>query len=185
MNQRLLFLATCSLLSACTGYRESMPGVWRSPFPREEQLIHRIEHDNIQTVLCLRGGRTSRQTERAAVNSGAEFVCVPFSAKRLPQPEVLLQLWEVAKTAERPIMVHCRAGVDRTGLTLALIALHDTQDLAVARSQLAFIPNGHIAAFGTEKMDEVLDLYEPYLESLPFPLWVKNVYAEDYKRLTE
>ena len=183
MTVRLLFIVVSSLLVACTGYRESLPGIWRSPFPREEQLIRRIEQQDIRTVLCLRGGRTARQTERATVNSGAEFVCVPFSAKRLPRPDVLLRLWQIAETAERPILVHCRAGVDRTGLTLALIALCDGQDITAARSQLAFIPNGHIAAFGTDNMDLVLDLYEPFAEMLPFPLWVERVYARDYERL--
>jgi len=180
---RTLLIAGSLLLSACTGYRESMPGVWRSPYPRETQLLHRIEQDEIRTVVCLRGGRTARQTERATVNSGAVYLCVPFSAKRLPQPEVLSRLWQIADQAERPIMVHCRAGVDRTGLALALIALHDTGDLEAARRQLDFIPYGHLKAFGTEKMDEVLDLYEPYQETLDFPTWVERVYANDYPKL--
>lgn len=177
---RFLVIVAVLLLTACTGYREGMPGIFRSPFPREEQLIRRIEQDQIRTVVSLRGGRTARQTERATVNSGAEFVCVSFSAKRLPHPDVLLRLWNVAATAKRPIMVHCRAGVDRTGLALALIALHDTHDMALARKQLAFVPNGHIAAFGTDNMDLVLDLYEPFVDSLPFADWVKSVYAKDY-----
>lgn len=180
---RSLAIVVVLLLAACTGYREGMPGVFRSPYPREEQLIRRIDQDNIRTVVSLRGGRTARQTERATVNSGAEFISVSFSAKRLPNPDVLLRLWEVAETAQRPIMVHCRAGVDRTGLALAVIALHDTQDIKLARQQLAFVPNGHIAAFGTEKMDLVLDLYEPFLDKMPFPLWVQRVYAQEYKRL--
>lgn len=186
MRSRLqvLFATTTLLLvlaSSCTGFREGMPGVFRSPFAREEQMIRRIQQNGIRTVVCMRGGRTARQSERAAMAGGAAFEKVSISAKRPPRPDALLRLWQLAETAERPIMVHCRAGVDRTGLALAIIALHDTGDMELAREQLAFIPNGHLKFFGTEAMDKVLDDYEPFLGVLPFPDWVQRVYASDYQ----
>jgi predicted protein tyrosine phosphatase len=170
------------LTTACTGFREGMPQVFRSPFAREEQMIHRIEANHIRSVLCLRGGDTARQSSRAALATGAAFTAVPMSAKRAPSPETLLALWQFAATAERPVLVHCRAGVDRTGLALAIIALHDKGDLALAREQLSFFTAGHLAAFGTEAMDRVLDQYEPFHGVLDFPTWVQQVYASDYTR---
>lgn len=177
----LPLLALLLLTSACTGFREGMPGVFRSSFPREEQMIRRIEQNGIKSVLCLRGGRTARQSERATMGGCAAFMSVPISAKSAPRPSALLRLWNVAATAERPILVHCRAGVDRTGLALAIIALHDTGDLDLAREQLAFVPNGHIAAFGTEAMDRVLDDYAPFHDVLTFPAWIERVYTADYE----
>lgn len=179
---QLLVAATLLGLTACTGFREGVPGVFRSPHAREEQMIRRLERHDIRTLLCLRGGRTARQSARAALAANATFVSIPISAKRAPRPESLLQLWQVAESAERPILAHCRAGVDRTGLALALIVLHDTGDLGAAREQLAFVPNGHLKAFGTEEMDRVLDLYEPFAGVLTFPVWVERVYAADYAR---
>ena len=176
----LLMITLLVLTSACTGFREGMPGVFRSPFAREEQMIRRIEQHDIKSVLCLRGGRSARLSERATMGGGAVYTAVPISAKRAPRPEALLRLWNVAATAERPILVHCRAGVDRSGLALAIIALHDTGDLELAREQLAFFPNLHIAAFGTEAMDQVIDDFAPYLNVLPFPVWVEQVYTADY-----
>ena len=178
----LLLLTLLLLTSACTGFREGMPGVFRSSFAREEQMIRRIEQNGIRSVLCLRGGRTARQSERASLAGGASFTAVPISAKSAPRPQALLRMWHVAATAERPIMVHCRAGVDRTGLALAIIALHDTGDFALAREQLAFLPNGHLAAFGTEAMDQVLDDFEPFHGVLAFPDWVERIYTADYER---
>ena len=172
-----------SLIAAsCTGFREAAPGIFRSPFTREEQLIRRIERHDIRTVVCLRGGRTARLSERATLATDSEFVMVPISAKRAPHPDALRALWRVAAEAERPLLVHCRAGVDRTGLATALIVLHDTGDLEQARSQLAFVPHGHVAAFGTEAMDEVLDGYAPYADRMTFPRWVDEVYAAEWEQ---
>jgi predicted protein tyrosine phosphatase len=159
-----------------------MKGVYRSPFSLEEQMYRRLQDHKIQSVLCLRGGRTARQTERVAQAANTEFYRVAISAKAAPSPTALLKIWQIAEEAPRPIFVHCRAGVDRTGLALALIALHDTGDIKLAREQLAFIPNGHLAAFGTEAMDRVIDQYAPFLGIMPFPSWVEHVYAPDYER---
>ena len=151
--------------------------MFRSPFAREEQMIRRIEEHDIKNVLCLRGGRSARQSERATMGGGATFTAIPISATKTPSPDALLRIWNFAKTAERPCMVHCLAGVDRTGLALAIIALHDTGDLKLARRQLAFIPNGHIAAFGTEAMDHVLDEYSAFHPELVFNEWVTQIYT--------
>jgi len=179
VRNQLLLLST-ALVSGCTGFREGMPGVFRSPFPMEEQMIRRIEAHDIKSVLCLRGGRSARQSERATMGGGATFTGIPISAKKAPNPDALLGIWNFAKTAERPVMVHCLAGVDRTGLALAIIALHDTGDLKLARRQLAFIPNGHIAAFGTEAMDHVLDEYSAFDQELAFAEWVTQIYTPNY-----
>jgi uncharacterized protein (TIGR01244 family) len=171
-------LLSMLLLTACTGFTEVRPGVFRSPQPGEDQLARRIAAHGIRTVACLRGdGEPSAASARATLASGATFVTVPMSATRPPRPDTLLQLWRLAATAERPLLLHCRAGVDRTGLAAALVVLHDTGDLEAARGQLALVPYGHVGAFGTQAMDHVLDAYEPYAGSMAFPDWVQQVYA--------
>ena len=167
-------------LFACTGFREALPGVYRSPQPSENQLMRRIVRHDIQTVICLRGGGSARLTARATHGAGCAFLNVPLSANHHPKPAVLLELWRIAAEATRPLLFHCRAGVDRTGLALAIVVLHDTGSLDQARSQLALIPNGHLAAFGPKAMDEVLDAYEPFDGILPFPNWVERVYSADW-----
>ena len=144
-------------------------------------MIQRIHEHQIKTVLCLRGGDSVRQSKRATIAGNASFTQIPISAKSLPHPDALLAIWRVATSAERPVLVHCRAGVDRTGLALALIALHDTGSLDAARSQLAFTTNWHIKAFGTEAMDQVLDQFEPFHGIMAFPSWVDRVYRIDYE----
>lgn len=176
---RTLLLPTLALaLAACTGFTVVRPGVYRSPQPGEDQLARRIAAHDIRTVACLRGdGEPSAASRRAADGAGAEFVQVPMSATRRPSAATLLALWGLAETAQRPLLLHCRAGVDRTGLAAAIIVLHDTGDLAEARAQLALVPYGHVGAFGTEAMGAVLDAFEPYAGRMAFPDWVRDVYA--------
>lgn len=179
-------LLALSAFPACTGFRLVRPDVYRSPQPGEDQLARRIETYDIRTVVCLRGdGAPTATSARATHGSGAVFWNVPMSATRLPRPETLLELWRVAERAERPLLLHCRAGVDRTGLACAIVVLHDTGDLAVAREQLAFVPNGHVGMFGTEHMGEVLDLYEPHASTTSFPDWVRDHYAAHFALVTQ
>jgi len=168
------------LLAGCTGFHAEARDVYRSPQVQEDQLVRRIERHGIRSVVCLRGGRPARMTERATESADATFYNVSMSARRAPPPDKLLQLWRIAERAERPLLVHCRAGVDRTGLAMAIITLHDTGDLDEARGQLALVPYGHVGAMGTEAMDEVLDAFAPFAGTMSFPDWVENVYGPDW-----
>src|SRR5688572_21729482 len=99
--------------ASCTGFRAVGNGdSFRGPQLEEDALARHIEKLGIKTVLCLRSdGEGHQSSERAALGTGIDFVCVPMTAVRLPQPETLLALWKVFDTAERPLMIHCRAGV--------------------------------------------------------------------------
>lgn len=178
LMRRLLSIAGCLALAACTGFHAVRDGeIYRCPQPGEDDLARWIERYDIRTVVCLRGDGDASAPSRRAAAVLAQFESVPMSATRAPQPGTLLRLWDLFDHAERPILLHCRAGVDRTGLASALAVLHDTGDLAQARSQLALVPYGHLGMFGTQAMDEVLDAYAPHHGTMSFPDWVKDVYA--------
>jgi protein tyrosine phosphatase (PTP) superfamily phosphohydrolase (DUF442 family) len=181
---RAFLLLAATSLAGCTGFREvRTAGVYRSPQPDEDGLARTIQEYGIRTVVCLRGdGDGKAATHRAALGTGATFRNVPMSATRPPRPETLLELWDVAARAERPLLLHCRAGVDRTGLASALVVLHDTGDLAAARGELALLPHGHLGMFGTQAMDEVLDRFELHAATMSFPAWVRDVYAAEFAR---
>jgi protein tyrosine phosphatase (PTP) superfamily phosphohydrolase (DUF442 family) len=177
MTTRGAALLLVALLASCTGLSEFEPGVWRSPQPGEDRLARLIEKLQLRTVVCLRGdGAGAASSQRAAEGSGAEFLSVPMSATHAPRPETLLALWQIAATAKRPLLLHCQAGVDRTGLASAIFVLHDTGDLDKARGELTML-HGHLAFTATGAMDAVLYAYEPFDGKLAFPEWVEQVYA--------
>lgn len=173
-------IAALLAFAACTGPRPvaSAPGVLRSAQAGEDRLARAIDAHGLRTIACLRGdGEGAAESARAAAAAGAAFWHIPMSATRPPSAPTLLALWRLAAEAERPLLLHCRAGVDRTGLAAAIATLHDTGDLELARRELALLPHGHAGLFGTAAMDAVLDAYAPWQRTLSFPDWVRRVWA--------
>ncbi|MGE3173036.1 MAG: tyrosine-protein phosphatase [Planctomycetota bacterium] len=168
------------LLAACTGFHEVVPGVYRDRQPAEDEMVVHIERHGIRTLVRLRGETPdTAPSRRAAWAMDVDVVDIPMSARRLPTKATLLRLWETLDRAERPLLFHCRAGVDRTGLASALAVLHDTGDLSAARRQLALLPYGHVPFGPTQAMDEVLQRFAATGGGSPFPDWVRDTYEPE------
>jgi protein tyrosine phosphatase (PTP) superfamily phosphohydrolase (DUF442 family) len=179
MNAARHFLCVLAAAGGCTGFHTVREGsVYRDRQPAEDELVQRIEEHGIRTVVVLRGeSRDTEPSRRATLATGIDYVAIPLSASAPPPPDKLLQLWDAFEHAQRPLLLHCRAGVDRTGLAAALAVLHDTDDLDEARHQLALVPYGHLGWFGTGAMDDVIDRYAPWHGTMSFPDWVQGIYA--------
>jgi len=150
-----------------------IPGrVYRCAQPSDADLRRVIEQDGIRTVVNLRGtAQTMNQPRSAWYRLEAEATAdadihqedITLSAKLLPPPAELRRLIEVLDRAERPLLIHCKQGADRTGLAAALVLLlHTDGTLADARRQLWPI-YGHFPVGGTIAMDDFLDRYETWL----------------------
>jgi hypothetical protein len=94
------------------------------------------------------------------------------------------RLVEVLDHSERPVLLHCRRGADRTGLASAVILLlYSEAGLTRARRELG-LRYGHLALGRTGQLNRFLDLYEEWLgrqgrEHTPaaFRLWVGGGYC--------
>jgi protein tyrosine phosphatase (PTP) superfamily phosphohydrolase (DUF442 family) len=123
-----------------------------------------IAEEKIRTVINLRGARKGNpwyEAERAAVEgAGASLVDIRMSDARRPDPETLRQILDTLKAAPRPILIHCMAGADRTGLVAALYeAAVRGAPPDEARRQLSF-RYGHFPWIGhTGAMDAALESY--------------------------
>ncbi|MFN8791904.1 MAG: fused DSP-PTPase phosphatase/NAD kinase-like protein [Bdellovibrionales bacterium] len=105
------------------------------------QLETAIQKYGIRTLINLRGENPDKkwwQDESAvAQQNGVKHINISMSAKRIPSRENLLKLLEAFRTAPRPLLVHCQAGVDRTGEASALYAwLYLGRSRAQARDQI-------------------------------------------------
>ena len=127
----------------------------------------------IRTVVNLRGEDPNadwHQSESAiCAELGVELVNIRMSASELPSRETLLLLYDTFQTADYPILIHCKAGADRTGAASAIwrmVILGD--DNAAAAAELAPC-YGHMIGVNPE-MDELVRIFLPDRE------WIENEY---------
>ncbi|MEM7204720.1 MAG: tyrosine-protein phosphatase [Planctomycetota bacterium] len=178
--QRILFVTLLAFSAGCVNFHAVEPDrVYRVSQPKPEQLDHWIWRHGIKTVLRLRGGEPGLPEFDASyiptVKAGIDFVQIPMSVQRFPPRETLMQLCEVFRTAEYPILMHCKAGADRTGLASAIYVLHTQGDLTRAREQLS-LRYLHTGIGKAGKLDVVLDLYDPWQDRMTFCEWSREVY---------
>lgn len=98
--------------------------LYRSAQLEEKKLDKLVKEKGIKTIINLRGAKPGEDWYEADVAVAARYnirlVDIGMSAKRLPHKKDLIALLEAFETVERPILIHCRAGVDRTGEAAAL-----------------------------------------------------------------
>ena len=140
--------------------------VYRSSQLSALRLQQVIDKYHIQTIVNLRGSCpefTWYQEEcRISHEQKVSQEDIVLSAIRLPPPAEMQRLVQVLDQARYPILLHCRQGVDRTGLASLIVRmLEPSVSLAEARSQLSF-RFGYIPYNGTENILKFVDLYEEW-----------------------
>lgn len=123
--------------------------VYRSNQPTSERLADYQAAYGIKTVLNLRGAAPNEdwyvEEKRATEALGMTLVDVPLSSTRELSDEELRQLTEVLRTAEKPILIHCRSGSNRTGLASAIYLVAIEQLGTDTAAQQLSLRYGHVA----------------------------------------
>lgn len=100
---------------------------YRSAQLTGEEFQEAIDTYGIKTIINLRGAGPGDEyydeTEKVTRARGVKMLSYGFSTKHVPHRKSLLPLLETLRTAERPILVHCRSGADRTSEVSALYAM--------------------------------------------------------------
>jgi protein tyrosine phosphatase (PTP) superfamily phosphohydrolase (DUF442 family) len=168
-----------------------VPGqIYRSAQPSAADLEALIRRLHLRSVLNLRGDaeekRWYRAERRVSATTGVRLFTVHLSAKTLPPAQRLREVLDVLETAPRPLLLHCKGGVERSGLVAALAVLLDGGDLDAARAQFA-ASKGFLLP--TTDLPDVLDEYQRWLASrgvtstpARVQRWVQRDYAPGYYR---
>lgn len=160
------------------------PGVYRSAQPSPGQL-RQARARGVRTVLNLRAERDCGAfvlEEEACEALGLELINVQTRSRDVPSKELIRELDRIFQTIERPFLMHCKSGSDRTGIvgTLYLI-LHEGWDVEAAmRHQLSW-RWGHIREAKTGMLDFFFESYlaDTRERPMPFRQWVDEVYDPD------
>ena len=127
--------------------------VFRAAQPSPETLKSLIRDNGLKAVINLRGEQPERGWYRdelaATAASGVAYISLPLSATEEPDDITLMALIRILKTADRPFLLHCEAGADRSGLASALyrlVIMGDTPEQAA--HQLSF-RYGHFPWLGS------------------------------------
>jgi protein tyrosine phosphatase (PTP) superfamily phosphohydrolase (DUF442 family) len=175
-------------LLAWSNFGVVVPGeLYRSAQLSGNGLAGKVRDHRIRTVLNLRGSHPESPwycDERAAtLEAGATQVDIPVSSCEWLSRAQARALLEVLETAERPILIHCFHGSERTGMASAFaVLLRAGSTLADAEAQ--FTPLHLYFGLGDGVVThQHLKLYEKWLvdRSLPhspdhFRRWLGSEY---------
>ena len=86
-----------------------------------------------------------------------------MSAARELSMDEAKQLMAIMATAEKPILIHCRAGADRTGLASAIYVAGIARLGEMAAESQISLTYGHLSLFfiGAYAMDRTFEKLEP------------------------
>jgi hypothetical protein len=140
---------------------------------------------HIRTVINLRGGSEQddwyRAEEADSAKENAAHVDIPMSARFLPPPDRLRELLDTFDHAQYPILIHCSAGSDRTGLASAIyMNLYQHIPLDEAEAGQLTLRYGHVWFGSTHAMNAFFDLYHQTGGGLGLREWILTKYPALY-----
>ncbi|MBF0565529.1 MAG: dual specificity protein phosphatase family protein [Nitrospirae bacterium] len=129
------------------------------------QLEYYIKRNHIKSILNLRGGGSDMQWYRDEISMSAKYKVahydVTLSSSKEPSMDDVRRIIEIFNTAQRPILIHCKAGADRSGLVAAIWkVVVDKEPKSEAQKQLTIF-YGHIPVAGTYAMDRFFYKWNP------------------------
>ncbi|WP_245411781.1 dual specificity protein phosphatase family protein [Phyllobacterium leguminum] len=143
---------------------------YRSAQPTPAEIDAYSKEYGIKTIINLRGAspdsRWYRAEEHEAAKLGITLIDFRMSAGEELTQARAAQLIAILEKAQKPILIHCKAGADRSGLASALyLAVVDRAKKSTAGQQIS-LRYGHISLpfAPAYAMDKTWASLEPSLE---------------------
>lgn len=149
---------------------------YRSAQPTPEILEFAARNRGVRTVINLRGENAKeawyRREREACQKLGLKLIDIRTSASSFPSREALLALFEaVSDPANEPVLLHCKAGADRTGMAAAVWRMVNLKETAKeALGELSF-KYGHLRS-AHPQLSEFIKQFQASRE------WIEKEYEQ-------
>ncbi|MEK9794981.1 MAG: tyrosine-protein phosphatase [Hyphomicrobiales bacterium] len=156
-------------------------GVYRSGQPSPKLFEQYIIKHNIKSIINLRYSDTSDQDiylmqKNLCHKHNINMISIPISARRLPEKNKLKLILDTIKKIQKPFLVHCKTGADRTGFFMALYTFYNTNDIELAKKQLS-LKYLHIRYSSTGILDYFFNLIKNLeLNNTELEDWIEKKY---------
>ncbi len=140
---------------------------YRSAQLDNDELAYYVKKYNIKSILNLRGKNPARTWYKDEVNfslkNNVAHYDIGLSAYLSPKAADVSNLMDIFKRAPRPLLMHCQAGADRSGLVAAMWkVVVDKTSKTEAEKQLSIL-YGHLSIGSASAMDNFFQGWNPDL----------------------
>ena len=161
--------------------------VYRSAQLTGANLDTVLDSKKIKTVINLRGESSDAGWYREEVAScnarGVAHIDIAFSAVRLPPPDELKKLFAAFDTATYPVLLHCRGGADRSGLSSVIYkTVYDKVPFEDAYKQQLTWHYAHFAWGQAHAMNDFFALYRKDAAQYGLRDWILKKYPAVYEK---
>ncbi|MEI9477129.1 MAG: dual specificity protein phosphatase family protein [Deltaproteobacteria bacterium] len=138
---------------------------YRSALLDRDELEHYIKKYEIKSIVNLLGDHPNEPWYREEIEVSAdhnlEHYDLTLPVTHEPTEEEARELVEIFKNAPRPVLIHCKAGADRSGLAAAMWkVVVDKEPKSEAMKELSVL-YGHIPIGKTIAMDHFFEKWNP------------------------
>ena len=164
----VLVLTWLNIIRYGGNFHSVAPGVYRSAQLYYYDLPKYYNRYHFKTILNLRGAYPKSKwyiyEKTFCKEHNITLINFRISARKIQSIKTMQKLIKIMKNAKKPLLIHCQAGADRSGLVSALY-LYSIGDKNY--SKMLSIKYGHFPYFGssTKAMDLSLKKFIKYSKS--------------------
>ncbi len=180
-------LVTVRLLTRDNFHEVTPNEIYRSAQLSAGKLKDVVNEYGIKTVINLRRPRPEKdwysEEIAMAASLGVEHHDIGMDLTFSPRVDQLFELRDLIENAPKPLLVHCRAGADRTGLAAVMVKLLDgSSSLQEARAQVSWkyhaVRDNSIGIPFFNSYSGWLDANDRSHSKHNFNYWLENEYVD-------